>query len=149
MLKFICDYRALIGRRNLFRRSFTPADMERLAALEQVLATAPIDESEEPSTRRRYIRRDVTFIATLEVGQRATSCTIANISGGGAFIRQPVPALRQGDTTMITVVDGARRSFLFPAKVVWSSNERGLGLTFIGIPKEVSASGTGSHRAIG
>ncbi len=147
LLKFICDYQALVGRRSLLRLPLTAADTERLARLEELLANGVIDET-DASTRRRYTRNEVALQATIEVGARAASVVIANISAGGAFVKQPTPALRRGDPTMITVMDGSERSFLFPAKVIWSSEERGLGLSFVGIPKELLASDSGPRRAI-
>jgi hypothetical protein len=105
LLKFICDYQHLVGRRNVLRASLSTDDLARLAALEELLANTT---ATDPTVHRRFARVEVSLHATVEVGARAASVTIGNIGAGGAFVKQADaerPDLQRGELTMVTVSD--------------------------------------------
>lgn len=137
LLKSICDYQSLLGRRDRLHRPLDESSSRRLHDLEELLAAQPGEEAPAPegSARRRHARVDVAFSATVEVQDRIAPVVIGNISGGGVCVRR-AKGLEPGARTVVTVSDARnRRAYLFPAEVAWTDG--GLaGLAFVGIARE-------------
>lgn len=142
LLKHVCDYQSLVGRRTCLRAPLSEADAARMEKLEELLADSEARRLAEgtppPVPRRRFTRVPVTLHATVEVGARTAPVTIGNVGGGGVFVTRDAPGLRRGERTLLTVSDPATgRAFLFPAFVAWTAEGR-MGLAFTGIPKELA-----------
>lgn len=143
LLKHICDYQALIGRKVVLRARLDAGEAARLAALEELLAASGVGRS-DTQPQRKHERLAVTLQATLDVGDRSAPVLLQNIGGGGVLVTTHgvMPPLHTGDRTLVTVKDSAnKRAFLFPARVAWISGGA-IGLAFTGIPRQVATSGT-------
>jgi hypothetical protein len=141
LLRHVCEYRLLRGRRELLRNPLDRGESQRLDMLEHLFGLGEDASSPTPPTqgRRRFTRADVEIVATVSVGEEDVPIRILNLGGGGVMIA-PAPDLHRGDLTILKIADDIDGSYRLPAQVVWVApvpDGLALGLAFVGLPLHV------------
>jgi hypothetical protein len=143
LIRHICEYRRLRGRRDLLCNPLDHAESERLDLLEHLFGLGEDAPSPTPPVqgRRRFTRAEVEIRATVSVGEDDVPIRILNLGGGGVMIA-PAPDLNRGDLTILKIVDEIDGPYRLPAQVMWVTpvpDGLALGLAFVGLPLYVES----------
>jgi hypothetical protein len=143
-IKRACDYRTLIGKRDLLGSSLTGPELERLEELRQQFAGSPYT-GRPLFNQREQLRAPVSALATFKSETGTTKGLLRDISGEGVFVETARP-LPLGARTVVSVSDRATlEEWRFGAEVVRTELE-GMGLRFVGIPVALRVGHRASER---